>query len=180
MNALITIPFYEQSLILIDSDGRPFVAMRPIAQGMGLAWQTQERKLKTRFNSVVTIMVTTGLDGKQYRMLCLPLDKLPTWLMMINPSKVKPEIREAIKRYQAECEKVLWKYWTTGIARRNEIKQELAELEAVEAESFMRGSIAGKDLYIRKLEKQRNQAEIMALQKELPFIWSSIDTKEVA
>lgn len=180
MNTLITIPFYDQSLNLIDSDGKPFVAMRPIVQGMGLDWAGQQAKLNKRFYSVVEIIPTTGSDGKKYQMLCLPLDKLPTWLMTLNPRKVKPEIREAIKRYQAESEAVLWQYWTAGIARRDEIRQALSELMATEAESLKRGSVAGKDLYIRKLEKQRNQAQIAALQAELPFIWNVVEERATA
>lgn len=175
MNALITIPFYGQPLSLIDSDGRPFVAMRPIVKGIGLDWKGQQNKLQNRFSSVVEIIPTTGADGKQYQMLCLPLDKFPAWLITLNPRKVKPEIREAIERYQAESEAVLWQYWTTGIARRDEIHRELAELEAEERQSFRQGSQAGKSLYIRRLEKQRNQAAIAALQAQLPFIWQSIE-----
>lgn len=171
MNALITIPFYDQPLNLIDSDGRPFVAMRPIVQNMGLDWKGQQAKLNNRFASVVEIIPTTGLDGKQYQMLCLPLEKLTAWLLTINPRKVKAEIRPTIERYQAESEAALWQYWTTGIARKEEIRQQMAELEAEERESFQRGSQAGKSLYIRRLEKQRNQAQLAALQHELPFIW---------
>lgn len=65
----------------------------------------------------------------------------------------------------------MWQYWTTGIARRDEIKAKLAELAEVEAVSAAAGSEAGKSLYIRKLEKQRNQALFAALQAQLPFVW---------
>ena len=50
MNTLINIPFHSKPLCLIDADGKPYVAMRPIVDGMGLAWPPQERKLKNRFN----------------------------------------------------------------------------------------------------------------------------------
>lgn len=42
-----------------------------------------------------------------------------------------------------------------NIAKQDEIRREMAELEAHEAASFQRGSQAGKSLYTRKLEKQR-------------------------
>ncbi|QMT39822.1 phage antirepressor N-terminal domain-containing protein [Neisseria shayeganii] len=171
MPALITIPFYDRALTLIEHEGRPFVAMKPMVQGMGLDWKGQQAKLQNRFASVVVIISTTGADGKRYPMLCLPLEKLPAWLFTINPRKVKAEVREAVRQYQAECEAVLWQYWTTGIARRDEIKAKLAELAEVEAASAAVGSQAGKSLYIRKLEKQRNQALFAALQAQLPFAW---------
>ncbi|PJO77027.1 antirepressor protein Ant domain protein [Neisseria brasiliensis] len=171
MNALITIPFYDQPLNLIDSDGKPFVPMRPIVECMGLNWKSQQAKLQNRFSSTVAIIATVAQDGKEREMLCLPLEKLTAWLLTINPRKVKAEIRPTIERYQAESEAALWQYWTTGIARKEEIRQQMAELEAEERESFQRGSQAGKSLYIRRLEKQRNQAQLTALQHELPFIW---------
>ena len=173
MNTLINIPFHNKPLCLIDANGRPYVAMRPIADGMGLAWPPQERKLKNRFASTVTILDTVALDGKRREMLCLPLDKLTAWLLTINPRKVNPAIRADVERYQAESETALWSYWTTGIARRDEIRHELAELEAEDAASFERGSIAGKSLYVRKLEKQRNDMARAALQSELPFVFAA-------
>lgn len=93
MNTLISIPFHHKPLCLIDADGKPYVAMRPIVDGMGIDWKTQERKLKSRFASTVVIMPTVALDGKQREMLCLPLEKLPAWLLTINPRKVNPAIR---------------------------------------------------------------------------------------
>ena len=169
MNALINIPFHSKPLCLIDADGKPYVAMRPIVDGMGLAWAPQERKLKNRFASTVTILDTVALDGKQRQMLCLPLDKLPAWLLSINPRKVNPAVRAAVERYQAESEAVLWHYWTSGSARCEDIRREMAELAAEEQASFERGSQAGKSLYARKLEKQRNELALAALQRELPF-----------
>jgi hypothetical protein len=113
MNTLISIPFHHKPLCLIDADGKPYVAMRPIVDGMGIDWKTQERKLKSRFASTVVIMPTVALDGKQREMLCLPLEKLPAWLLTINPRKVNPAIRANVERYQAESEAALWRYWTT-------------------------------------------------------------------
>lgn len=90
--------------------------MRPIVEGMGLDWKTQLVKIKQRFASVVGEITTTGKDGKQYLMLCLPLKKLFGWLMTISPNKVKPELRDTVIKYQEECDDVLWDYWTKGQA----------------------------------------------------------------
>ena len=146
MNTLISIPFHHKPLCLIDADGKPYVAMRPIVDGMGLNWKGQERRLKARFTSTVCILHTVALDGKQREMLCLPLEKLPAWLLSIDPRKVAPTIRANVERYQAESEAALWNYWTTGIAKQDEIRREMAELAADEAASFRRGSQAGKSL----------------------------------
>lgn len=64
-------------------------------------------------------ITTTGGDGKQqYAMTSMPLKKLPAWLYSISPSKVAPELREKIVRYQEECDDALWTYWTQGVAER--------------------------------------------------------------
>ena len=115
---LFPVPFYQDTLVLVDHEGQPFVAMKPIVENMGLAWQSQHVKLTDKFGSVITIIVTTGIDGKQYEMVCLPLRKIPAFLYSVNPSKVKPELRDKIVRYQSECDDALWDYWTQGSATR--------------------------------------------------------------
>ena len=68
------IPFRSASLLLVEKGGEPFVPMKPVVEGMGLAWQTQHRKLMDgRFASTVTIMVIVADDGKSREMACLPL-----------------------------------------------------------------------------------------------------------
>lgn len=110
----IAVPFHNSELIVVDCNNQPYTAMRPIVEGMGLAWQAQFDKLKQRFSSVIMEIMTTGKDGKQYQMLCLPLKKLFGWLMTISPNKVKPELRDTVIKYQEECDDVLWDYWTKG------------------------------------------------------------------
>ena len=112
----MTVPFHNAELYLVEFNGQPYTAMRPIVESMGLDWKAQLVKIKQRFNSVVGEITTTGKDGKQYKMLCLPLKKLFGWLMTISPNKVKPELRDTVIKYQEECDDVLWDYWTKGKA----------------------------------------------------------------
>lgn len=124
---LIPVPFYQDTLVLVDHEGQPFVAMKPIVENMGLFWTGQHAKLTEKFGSVIQIICTTGADGKQYEMVCLPLRKIPAFLYSVNPSKVKPELREKITRYQDECDDALWDYWTSGTATRPGATQSDAE-----------------------------------------------------
>ena len=85
------IPFRSAKLLLVERDGQPFIPMKPVVEGMGLDWKSQHAKLQGgRFNSVMVMITTTGADGKQYEMACLPLRKLAGWLMSIHASKVRP------------------------------------------------------------------------------------------
>lgn len=115
---LFPVPFHGDTVVLVGQDNEPYVAMKPIAENMGLAWSPQRTKIVERFASVVTEIVTTGGDGKQYAMTCMPLKKLPAWLYSISPNKVAPELRDKIIRYQEECDDALWNYWTQGVAER--------------------------------------------------------------
>ena len=103
-----TVDFHGDSLIVVDVDGQQFVAMKYVADGMGLNWGVQQKKLtnqSNKFNHIHMDMV--ALDGKQREMLCIPLLKLQGWLFTINPSKVKAELRSKVVQYQEECFEVL-------------------------------------------------------------------------
>lgn len=118
MSDLIPVPFRNATLFLADVDGTPYTPMKPIVEGMGLDWKSQHTKLtkNQRFASTMVEITTVAEDGKQRAMTCLPLRKLPGWLMTISANKVKPEIRETVEAYQSECDDALWSYWTKGRA----------------------------------------------------------------
>ncbi|HCG0890475.1 TPA: phage antirepressor N-terminal domain-containing protein [Pseudomonas aeruginosa] len=116
------IPFRQKELLLVGNAGEPFVPMKPVVEGMGLAWQSQHRKLQSgRFATCITEMVIQLPGDTQRRPVsCLPLRKLTGWLMSIHPNKVRPELREGIIAYQNECDDVLWAYWNEGAAVRRD------------------------------------------------------------
>lgn len=167
----ITIPFHDKPLVLIDHHEQPFVAMRPIVDGMGMDWKSQQRKLNKRFTSTVVILTTVADDGRKRAMLCLPLKQLPSWLNTIHPEKVAPHIRDSIRRYQAECDEVLWQYWTTGEARRQHIREDMAALALEEQASRERGSEAGRSLRTRRLEKENYRLRLQGLTQQLDWLW---------
>lgn len=111
----IQVPFHGDNLFLVDHEGQPYVPMKPVVEGMGLTWQSQRTKLASNHRWGITEIVIPSEGGNQ-GMTCLPLRKLPGWLMTIHVNKVRPELREKITAYQNECDDVLWDYWTKGIA----------------------------------------------------------------
>jgi len=106
-----TVDFYGDPIpgALVEA-GEWYVPLRPLTDFLGLAFGPQRRRvlrdalLAARLRRVVI----TAADGKRYSTLCLPLDMLPGWLFGITPSKTRPELTEKIKRYRAECFRVLW------------------------------------------------------------------------
>ncbi|OOF00749.1 hypothetical protein BZG78_04360 [Salinivibrio sp. MA351] len=108
----ITVPFYGSKLLIVEHNGEPFTPMKPVVEGIGLAWQSQLAKLSNNPKRwTVTKIVTVADDGRQRSLTCLPLRKLFGWLQTLSPNKVKPSIRDRVIRYQNECDDVLWQYW---------------------------------------------------------------------
>lgn len=114
--SLSPVPFHGQTLFVTEINGQPYTPMRPIVEGMGLAWKPQFTKIKSRAERWGVTMMVTPSEGGEQTTLCLPLRKLPGWLMTINPSKVAPSLRGNVVLYQTECDDALWDFWTKGQA----------------------------------------------------------------
>ncbi|MCG7598893.1 ORF6C domain-containing protein [Halomonas sp. McH1-25] len=113
------VPFHGANLLLVEHDGQPYTPMKPIVDGMGLDWRGQQAKIKANQRRWATVEISSivAADGKKRSMICMPLRKLPGWLMTIMPNKVKSlVVREKVEQYQDECDDVLWRYWNDGVA----------------------------------------------------------------
>lgn len=126
-NNIKTIDFNGQQLITIEQDGIHYAAVKPIAENIGLAWHGQFQRIKRDevLNSVVRVIGTTGTDGKQYDMMCLPIEFLNGWLFGVDAKRVKPEIKAPLIQYKMQCYKVLHDYWHTGAAINPRTNQDL-------------------------------------------------------
>jgi anti-repressor protein len=114
VRVLDPVEFHGQALTVVNKDEQPYVAMKPIVDGMGLDWASQFTKFTedTRRWGTVVIRATVAADGKTREMTCLPLRKLTRWLMTLQPSRMNPFVAEKVMIYQDECEDALWAYWT--------------------------------------------------------------------
>lgn len=101
------------SLQVVADGSEQLVAVKPVCEILGVAYQSQQAKLKEHpvFSSVITLSVTTGSDGKQYEMLCIPFKFFAGWLFGINPDNVKEEARESIMQFQLKCNEILYEYF---------------------------------------------------------------------
>ena len=105
-----TVDFYGDHLPAGQvADGTIWVPLRPICTALGLGWGSQYNRIQRdpvlAAAQGVFIMKTPGGDQRQ---VALPLKLLPGWLFGISASRVKPELRAKIERYQADCYEVLW------------------------------------------------------------------------
>lgn len=154
MKDLQLVNFYGDKIYLVEFEGEPYVPLKPIIENLGLVWAGQVQKIlnDTSRWQVKTIKVKAQ-DGKPREMLCLPLRKLPAWLMSISPSKVKPKIREKLLRYQEECDKVLWDYWFKGRAENPRKVFSIPEDEKYRLPDALGMKIEKKEFWIFPLEE---------------------------
>lgn len=110
--SLATVEFHGHSLTLIEHDGQPHVAVRPIAEAIGLDWPSQFKRIKSHpvLAKGVVITTTPSVGGSQDS-TCLALTLLNGWLFGIDTGRVKPELRDTLIAYQRECFEVLYRHW---------------------------------------------------------------------
>ena len=162
----LTAEFLGKEVTLVDNNGVAYVAMREIAEGIGLDWKGQHKKLMEQGEKFNCGHITTvAKDGKNREMLCIPIKKLNGWLFGLNPNKVRADLKERLENYQEECFLALWDYWTEGIARRDEVKNKMALWEQKKAEYTQRATERGKLLQQCKSEKQALNQEFLQIKQ---------------
>jgi len=118
----------------VDDHSTQLVPIRPICEALGVNYSSQYEKLKEHplFASAILLSRTTGADGKQYEMACIPLSHLTGWLVTIHPGNVKEEVRPKLVEFQQRCIDVLYEHFFGGLRKENERNhEEIAKLELI-------------------------------------------------
>ncbi|XKM12656.1 phage antirepressor N-terminal domain-containing protein [Orbaceae bacterium ac157xtp] len=142
---LETIQFHNQSLIVLNHQDKPYVAIKPICENIGLDWEAQRQRIKRNeiLNSTAFMIKVVAKDGKNREVLCLPLGYINGWLFGIETSRVKPEIKPLLKQYQLECFDVLYNHFMPKVAQQypNTISAEQQQMikRAVQERSYRTG-----------------------------------------
>jgi hypothetical protein len=105
----------------VVSEGTAYIAMKPIAEAMGLDWSAQLVRLKTHpvLGPTVVEIPIVAEDKRRRKMVCLPESRLQFWMALIQTGKVKSSLREKIVRFQIEAADVLHQAFTQGVAETN-------------------------------------------------------------
>lgn len=123
------IPFHEHNLLTLSEGSTVYVAMRSVCESMGLDWKAQYNRIQRDEVLSSTVVMTTmvAADGKTREVVTLPLDMLNGWLFGIDASRVKPELKEMVLRYQRECYRVLADYWQGKGTQGSNTNQRIAQ-----------------------------------------------------
>jgi ribosomal protein S13 len=100
----------EITVVLVELDERKqvFIPIRSICDYLGLSWAGQRQRIhRDEILAEVSSECVIHSQGQRRTMLCLPLDYLNGWLFGISASRVNPEVKDNLLRYQRECYRVL-------------------------------------------------------------------------
>jgi hypothetical protein len=108
-----TVATINNTKIVLIEDGEQRVAVRPICDALGIAYEPQFTRLKTDpiLGSTVTLNVMVGADQKEREMVTIPFKYVFGWLFRIDSRNVKEEARESVLRYQMECYDALYNHF---------------------------------------------------------------------
>lgn len=152
-----TVQFHNQEIQVLNYEGKPYVAMKPIVENIGLDWASQYRRIKN--HAVLTlgvVMMTIPSKGGGQEVLCLPLGMLNGWIFGIDTKRVKPEIRDVLRLYQLECYDVLYNHFLPEVAavHPNTIDSEQQhEIKSLVNEVSRKTGIHYQGVYTRLYEK---------------------------
>ena len=167
------IDFYDDRLEVLVShqeEGRfeLYVAMRPVCEGIGLAWSPQCKKLKEhhRFSQGIISFGAATMGGEQDA-LFLHKPKFFLWLYSINPDKVAKEIRPKLIKYQDEVEVAIDRYFTQGMAVRPDSQRGTEDiLQMISSQAKMISTLA-EEMYSNRRRIERLEGDVGKMKTQL-------------
>lgn len=151
---------------IVATSDEQLVPIRPICEALGVDFAGQRKKIQEDedLSSVVDLTPSTGADGKQYEMLCLPIRYIFGWLFTINPKNVNPESQDAVRVYRRSCYDALYAHFFGSQKRQLEQNQieitlleELADLN--QQQQQLKQTISEKRKKLDKLREERLKNE---------------------
>lgn len=113
MGKIVTVDFRQDTLFAIERDDGVFVAIKPICDALGLAWNKQRERIQRDpiLSQGGTMVVLPSVGGPQ-ETLCLKLELVNGWLFTIDHDRVRDdETREKVLAYKRECYSVLFQHF---------------------------------------------------------------------
>ena len=128
----ISVNFDEYSLVafLSSHDDKHMVAIKPICDALGIDPRRQQKKLQSDLKFSWGHMSSTGTDGKQYQMVCIPVDEVAGFLYGINSRKVAEEVAPRLLSFQRRLQTVMHEAVTGRVTKEvvDELRAENREL----------------------------------------------------
>ncbi len=97
-------------------DGKPFAALRPMCEALGVDADAQLKRLKRKSWATTVITAVVAADGRAREMVMIDRRTMTMWLATIDENRVAAAARPVIRAYQAEAADALDAYFHTGQA----------------------------------------------------------------
>jgi hypothetical protein len=113
MGNIVTVNFRNDTLFAVERDDGVFLALKPICDSLGVAWQGQLQRVKDDpvLGEGVTTIVIPSVGGPQ-ETVCLKMEMVNGWLFKIDSRRVKDEeAKQKLLTYQRECYGVLHQHF---------------------------------------------------------------------
>lgn len=111
------VKFNNQDVPVFFHENKPYVAMKPICENIGLNWDGQRQRIqRNHILNQGTVMITAPSKSGNQEYSCLPIGYLNGWLFGIDVNRVKSEIKDTLIKYQLECYDVLYNHFIPKVA----------------------------------------------------------------
>lgn len=102
------VKFQGDAIEAIREGADVWVSVSRVSDALGLASRAQRRRLAGKeWATCRTMMVQQPGETQARDVFMLHLDAVPMWLATIEASRVRPDVRGKLARYQIECARVL-------------------------------------------------------------------------
>ena len=108
---IVHVSFHDDTILLVEVDGKPHVVLRPALESIGLDVRTQYDKLKKRSWATVGQHPTVGSNGSVRNMTICDVRTFLMLLATIDENQVSPDVRPKLIAYQAEVADAIEAYW---------------------------------------------------------------------
>lgn len=112
----IPVPGSDAALVATLIDGKPYVALKPMCEALGIDVDSQRKKLNAKSWACTVLNTARDSSGREQQMLMIDRRTMTMWLATIEESRVRPEARPTVRAYQAEAADALDDYFHEGRA----------------------------------------------------------------
>ena len=152
------VTFHEDhvAVALVEENGeeRIYVAMPALCRNLGLDWAHQRRRIAEDpilSEAVKGVRLDTapsedGRGGGAQTVTCLPLEFAHGWLFKVSINRAKPEVREALVRYQREVYAVLARAFNRKSLEQRRALEQVERIAMATAELARRQIEQGGDI----------------------------------
>lgn len=117
---LVAVPVHGHTLLAGEGPGvsinditapamTEWVVVRPVCEALGLSWSRQRKTVTEHptYGSTVAEKATVARDGKERKMVCMPLEMARLWLGGIHPNNVAAAAKQPLITLQLELAKLV-------------------------------------------------------------------------